>query len=102
MLYSEIGGVGGVSSAGVVVSMVHGNARLLAWELGCSAMTSAHTATTCSLILPVTGGEMDQTGSSYAAGARAPRKMKATTLWPDRNTGGVMMSELRRILAIHM
>jgi hypothetical protein len=48
---------------------------------------------------------MNQTGSGHAAGARAPRKMKATTLWPfhtDRDTGGVMMSELRRILAIHM
>lgn len=34
MLCSEIGGVGGASGAGVVVSMVHGNARLLAWSLG--------------------------------------------------------------------
>jgi hypothetical protein len=25
---------------------------------------------------------MNQTGSGHAAGARAPRKMKATTLWP--------------------
>ena len=40
MLCSEIGGVDGVGDV-VVVSMVHGNARLLAWELGCSAMTSA-------------------------------------------------------------
>ena len=31
---SKIGGVG-------VVPIVHGNARLLTWELGCSAMTSA-------------------------------------------------------------
>ena len=46
MLCSEIGGVGGVggaSGAGVVVSMVHGNARLLgAWVLGDDECAHSH------------------------------------------------------------
>lgn len=68
-------------------------------------MTSAHTATT--LFPNFAGyGRRDEPNRQWSCsrdkGTPQNEGNHAVAFRTDRNTGGVMMSELRRILAIHM
>jgi len=108
ILCSETGGVGGASGAAVVadvvvVLMVHGNARLLAWELGCSAMTNAHPAT---ILFPNFAGYGRRDGPnrqwSCSRGKGTPQNEGNHAAATPIGTLVGLMNELRRILAIHM